>query len=348
MKPGIATRSLIVALAATAVTLLAAGCQKSEEVATTAELERFDVALDPPTNGNDVGITANHAGIYTALENGYFEDAGLDVRLQTPSDASGPIQQVAAGRVDLAVAYEPEVMLARDQALDVLAVAALIQEPLTSLISLPDADIAEPADLEGKRVVTTGIPYQTAYLDTILREAGVDPSSVKRTPVEGNLVEPLLKKDADASFGGFENAQGVELQLGGEDPLITPVNELRIPTYDEVVLVAQGERVADDSEAIRLFIAALERGARSAQANPQAAAAALIAAEPKLDPRLTRAAVDRTVPLFLPPAERPYGWMDPSEWVGFAGFLADQGQINQRLGTKELLTNELLPGEIPE
>ena len=78
-----------------------------------------------------------------------------------PSDPSAPIKQVAAGQVDLAISYEPEVMLARDQGLDVVAVAALVSEPLTSLISLPEAGIARPRDLEGKTIATAGIPYQT-------------------------------------------------------------------------------------------------------------------------------------------------------------------------------------------
>ncbi len=96
--------------------------------------DRFDLALD-------FYVNPDHAGIYTALENGYFEDAGLDVRPQVPSDPSAPIKQVAAGRVDLAISYEPEVVLARDQGLDVVAVAALVNGPLTSLISLPEAGI---------------------------------------------------------------------------------------------------------------------------------------------------------------------------------------------------------------
>ena len=96
-----------------------------------AAADPFDLALD-------FYVNPDHAGIYTALENGYFEDAGLDVSPQVPSDPSAPIKQVAAGRVDLAISYEPEVVLARDQGLDVVAVAALVNGPLTSLISLPE------------------------------------------------------------------------------------------------------------------------------------------------------------------------------------------------------------------
>ena len=105
--------------------------------------------------------------------NGDFQEAGLDVEIRQPPDPAAPIKQVAAGRVDLAISYEPEVLRARDQGLSVVSVAALVQKPLTSIISLPKAKIRKPADLEGKTVGTAGIDYQHAYLETILREAGV-------------------------------------------------------------------------------------------------------------------------------------------------------------------------------
>lgn len=324
-----------------AVASTVAGCGEKEEETTGGQIERFDLALD-------FFINPDHAGIYTALERGYFADAGLEVKPRVPSDPSAPIKQVAAGRVDLAISYEPEVMLARDQGLDVIAVGAIIQEPLTSLISLPKAGIKGPADLEGKRVVTAGIPYQAAYLETILRDNGVDPNDVEQTDVGLNLLQPVLSGRADAMFGGFRNIEGVQLQLAGKNPNVQPVNRLGIPEYDELVLVARGDRLAEDPEAIRLFIAALERGTADAEENPTVATNALLDASPELDRKLTQAEVEKTLPLFLPPEGKPFGYMDPGEWVAFAGFLADQGQIETRLGAAELLTNDLLPGEFPE
>ena len=97
------------------------------------------------------------------------------VQPQVPSDPSAPIKEVAAGRADLAVSYEPEVLLAQDKGLDVQAVGAIVDQPLTSLISLPKAGIASAADLQGKTVGTAGIPYQTDYLETILQSAGLSP-----------------------------------------------------------------------------------------------------------------------------------------------------------------------------
>ena len=93
---------------------------------------------------------------------------GLDVRPRVPSDPSAPIKQVAAGRTDLAISYEPEVFLARKQGLPVVAVAALVQRPLTSVMATRKSGVRSVRDLRGKRVGTAGIPYQSAYLKTIL------------------------------------------------------------------------------------------------------------------------------------------------------------------------------------
>ena len=298
--------------------------------------DRFDLALD-------FYVNPDHAGIYTALENGYFEDAGLDVRPQVPSDPSAPIKQVAAGRVDLAISYEPEVVLARDQGLDVVAVAALVNGPLTSLISLPEAGIESAADLTGKTVVTAGIPYQAAYLETILDRAGVDPDSVDQVDVGFNLMQPLIAGRADAMFGGFLNVEGVDLAERGLDPRVVPVDRLGVPTYDELVLVADGDRLRDDPEPIRDFLAALERGTYAAARDPQAATDALVAAGNGLDPELTRAEVDKTLPRLLPPGDMPYGWMDPKRWQRFADYLYDAGQVETGPNAADLLTNALLP-----
>jgi putative hydroxymethylpyrimidine transport system substrate-binding protein len=329
----------LLALLLVAIAAVAAGCgEKSEDGQGSSE--DFDLALD-------FFINPDHVGIFQALDAGYFADAGLNVTPRVPSDPSAPIKQVAAGQADLAISYEPEVMLAREQGLDVVAVGAIVQQPLTSMIWLGDSRISSVADLAGKTIATAGIPYQAAFLEKILRDAGLTTDDVTQVDVGLNLLPVILSGRADALLGAFLNVEGVELERRNKDPRIMPVDELGIPTYDELVLVASGERLRDDPEAIRLFIAALERGTQDAAADPGAATDILLAASEDLDPGLTRAEVARTLPLLLPAAGQQYGFMDPDQWNAFAGFMADEGLTERRLDSGELLTNELLPGEIP-
>jgi putative hydroxymethylpyrimidine transport system substrate-binding protein len=323
---------LVLALALVA---LGSACGEKEELA-GARTEQLDLALD-------FYVNPDHAGIYTALERGYFEDAGLEVQPRVPSDPAAPIKQVAAGEVDLAISYEPEVLLARDQGLDVVAVAALVGEPLTSLIWIEDSGLGSVGDLVGRTVATAGIPYQDAFLDTIAEETGISAGEIERVDVGLNLLPAVLSGRADAMLGGFENVEGVDLRLRGENPTVIGVEELGVPTYDELVLVARGERLAEDPEPIRLFIAALERGTEAAARDPQAATEAVLAAGEGLDPRLTRAEVEATLPLLQPGSGAAFGQMKPEQWERFGGFLYDEGLLSVRPNVSEALTNELLP-----
>jgi putative hydroxymethylpyrimidine transport system substrate-binding protein len=326
----------ILAALLTALAGLQIGCGEKAEELGGAQPEQLDLVLD-------FYVNPDHAGIYTALERGYFEAAGLEVRPRVPADPAAPIKQVAAGQADLAISYEPEVLLARDQGLDVVAVAAIVPEPLTSLIWIEDSGLRRVADLGGRTVATAGIPYQAAFLDAITAEAGLEADEVERVDVGLNLLPAVLSGRADAMLGGFENVEGVDLRVRGENPTVLGVEELGVPTYDELVLVAQGERVREDPEAIRLFIAALERGTEAAVEDPPAATEAVLAAGEGLDPRLTRAEVEATLPLLEEPPEGPYGAMKPEQWERFGGFLYDEGLLSERPVVSEALTNELLP-----
>jgi putative hydroxymethylpyrimidine transport system substrate-binding protein len=327
-----------VALAATALlaALALAACGEKEETLGTGQPEPFDLALD-------FYVNPDHAGVFTAIDNGYFERAGLAVTPRVPSDPSAPIKEVAAGRADLAISYEPEVLLAREQDLDVQAVGAIVDQPLTSLISLPAGGIATPADLRGKTVATAGIPYQSDYLETILADVNLSPSDVNEVNVGLNLLPALLGNKAQAILGGFLNVEGVDLTQRGDNPTVVPVDQLGVPTYDELVLVAQRSRVEDDPGAIRLFISALANGTRDAIANPEAATQSILRAGQGLDPKLTRAEIDATLPLLAPEPGQPFGQMDAEEWDLFASWMADRGLISEVPEAGEVLTNELLP-----
>ncbi len=315
-------------------------CGEKQEPSVKASAEKIDLDLD-------FYVNPDHAGIYTAIDRGFFNAAGLDVKPHVPSDPAAPIKQVAAGRADLAISYEPEVLLARGQGLDVKAVAAIVREPLTTLISLPSAGIEAPGDLRGKTVATAGIPYQEDYLNAILDKAGAPSDSVKVTNVGLNLLPALLGGSADAILGGFQNIEGVDLTERGVSPRIVGVEDLGVPRYDELVLVAQGERIEDDPDPIRLFIQVLQKASRAAAADPAAATQSVLAAGSGLDPKLTAAETAATLPLLAqatdPQNPQPYGYMDAKQWEAFAGFLVATGALESVPAIDEALTNELLP-----
>jgi putative hydroxymethylpyrimidine transport system substrate-binding protein len=316
-----------------------AGCgEKSEGVDQTPAKRGLDLVLDWFPN-------PDHVAIYEAQAKGYFDQVGLDVKTRVPSDPASPLKQVAAGRAKLAISYEPEVLLAREQGLPVVAVAALVQRPLTSLIATRKSGVRSVRGLKGKRVGTAGIPYQSAYLKTILKRAGLPSSAVKETNVGQSLLPAMLSGKVDATLGGFWNVEGVQLKARGAKPWIEPVDRLGVPDYDELVLVANADKLDSQRDDLRLFVSAVARGASEARKDPRGAAQALLDANRHLKAKETAASVRVTIPALFPKSGQPWGYLDPVAWRNYGGWMVTNGVLKQLPEIGSAITNDLLPGQ---
>jgi putative hydroxymethylpyrimidine transport system substrate-binding protein len=326
------------ALAAVAAVALAACGEKSESTAPAAH-EPVRLMLDYFPN-------ADHAGIYAAEGTGAFGRAGLDVAVQTPSDPSAPLKLLAAGRVDLAISYEPELLLARDQGQRLVAVGALVQKPLTSLMSVGRGAITSPKQLKGKTVGTAGIPYQSAYLKAILGQAGVDPASVKEVNVGFNLVPAMLSRKVDATLGAFWNYEGVQLQQERKRPQIIRMERAGVPTYNELIIVAREADVREGGATVRRFMRALAQGMKALRKDPETGIAPLLRANRDLQRPLQEASVKATMPAFFPEdTSKPFGYMNQAEWVAYREWMARNRLLRNPPAAGAALTNEFLPGE---
>jgi putative hydroxymethylpyrimidine transport system substrate-binding protein len=333
-------RRALPAALAVLLALVVAGCgERQEPTGRAGEPERVDLVLDYFPN-------ADHAGIYNAIDSGAFEQAALDVMPRTPSDPSAPLKLLASGRADLAISYEPELLLARAKGAKLVAIGALVQKPLTSIISIAPHPIDEPGQLEGAKVGTAGIPYQDAYLKTIVDKAGIDPDRVHTINVGFNLVPALLTKRVDATLGAFWNVEGVELQRRDKKPKILRMDDIGVPTYNELVVVAREEDVRTRGQLLRRFMRALAVGHQGLRDGIGKAVDALVHANPDLDRSLQRAQVKATLPVFFPrDKDKPFGWQDPAAWKAYTQWMLDNELLDSPAGANRAFTNEFLPGE---
>jgi putative hydroxymethylpyrimidine transport system substrate-binding protein len=247
----------------------------------------------------------------------------------------------------MAISYEPELLLARDQGLKLVAIGALVQRPLTSIMALPGKHVARVSDLAGKRVGTAGIPYQAAELRTALLAAGVNPGTVREANVGFNLVPAMLSGKVDATLGGFWNYEAIQLRLQHKRPTVIPVDQAGVPSYDELVLVVREDEAHTRGQDLRAFMQALTRGERAVRADPAAASAILIGAYPSLEPKLQLESIRQTLPAALPAdTSKPFGWQDPPAWATFAGWMFSHRLLqHDPTGGLPPFTNEFLPGQ---
>ena len=332
-------RALLIAACLACAALLSA-CGAKQDVLAAPSTKPFTVILDFFPN-------ADHAALYSAIAHGDFRAVGLDVKVLTPATPAQPLSDLAAGRADMAISYEPELLLARDRGLKLVSIGALVQRPLTSIISL-SGSVHSVADLSGKRVGTAGIPYQAAELDAALAHAGVSIPSVKVSDVGFGLVPAMLSGHVDATIGGFWNYEAIELRLMHRQPTVIPVDQAGVPNNQELNLVVREADARSRGQDLRAFLQALTRGEREVRAQPAQAAADVLAANPTLPQKLQLESIKATLPAAVPAeAGKPFGWQSPKEWASFATWMFTQGLLTHNPADAGLppFTNEFLPGQ---
>jgi putative hydroxymethylpyrimidine transport system substrate-binding protein len=268
----------------------------------------------------------DHVGLYTAMDRGFFARQGLSVTPHQPTDVSDPIKYVAAGRTDLGISYEPELFFAQQQHAPVVAVATVVPRALNSIIARGGEGIATPADLRGKTIGVDGSDSTSAYLDTVLRHAGLDPQhDVNRVTVGFNLVPALLAHKVDAVIGVYRNIEGAQLAARGVRPVVFPVDRYGVPAYDELVVVANSDRLRSDSgyrDEVRRFVRGLAAATTYAKDHP-AAAVAVMQRHAARDYRDALAlSVHETLPLLDVRAPDAAAWARFGSWMHAQGLLA--------------------------
>lgn len=299
--------------------------------------ERLQVALDWYPN-------SNHAGLFLAQANGWYEEAGLDVVLTTPADPTTVLQTVAAGRDDLGISYQTDVLLARAAGVPVVSVAAISQVPLVGIMTLADAKITKPADLAGGVVAYPGIPSQEAFLDTMLEHDGLTRDDIELVNVGFDLLPALVSGKAAGALGAFWTHEPIVAEREGYPTEMMKVEAFGVPSYYELVLVASEEAVTAKAETIRTFLEVTRRGYDAAAEDPAAGLAALAEASPEMDVAVEEVGIDLVVPTWTD-GDVAFGTQTAERWDAYGAWMKERGLIPAELDVASAWTDDLLPAD---
>jgi len=270
-----------------------AGRDASDAERPSASSKEWRVTLDSVDGPENVSILM-------ALHRGFFEDAGLDVWAGSPLEPNRPASYVANGTDDFGLLQLPQLAIAREKGMPLVAVGSVIPQPTATMIWLKGSGIGGIADLEGKTVAVPGAPFQRRLLEAVLARSGLTPADVQVKDVGYNLVGNLLNGGADAIFGGSEGIEGVKLESRGADPVITPLEKLGIPKYDELVVVTRSSLASKNPQLVRDFMSAIDRGTAAAAEDPGGAVDAVVEgleANPPPNRKVMEAQMNATLPL---------------------------------------------------
>ena len=266
-------------------------------------------------------INPDHGPIIVAQEKGYFSEQDLEVELIAPADPSDPPKLVAAGHADLAISYQPQLHLQIHEGLPLERVGTLVATPLNCLLALADGPIKTPADLAGKKVGFSVGGVEEAVLGSILRHHGLSLDDIELINVNWSLSPSLMSGQVDAVIGAYRNFELNQMEIEGVEGKCFFVEEEGLPSYDELIYVANP--VTMDKDMIARFLAATEKATQYIVNHPQDSWEIFSGTSAELQDELNAKAWVDTVPRF---ALRPTA-MDQGRYAAFEAFLYEAGLI---------------------
>lgn len=283
---------------------------------------------------------SNHAGLFIAQEKGYFKEEGLEVNLYTPADPSTVLQTVGAGKDDFGISYQPDVLLARAQGVPVISVAALVQHPLNSVMTLKESGIQRPRDLAGKKVGYPGIPLNVPLLKSMVEKDGGDFSKVELVNIGFDLVPALVGKKVDAIIGAYWVHESIVMEQQGFPVNIMRVEQWGVPDFYELVLVTNEKTLAQRPDLVKRFLRAVLKGYREAAQDLNRAVDTLAKASPQVDTQVEREGIRLLAPLWQ---DAPtFGWQTSERWTAFATWMHSTGLLERPVDASKAFTNRFI------
>jgi putative hydroxymethylpyrimidine transport system substrate-binding protein len=215
----------------------------------------------------DFQPNAVHAGIYTALAEGLYEDRGVELEVRVPGSATDAPKLLEAGRAEFAVMDIFDFGIARREGARLAAIGTIVGRPLAAVIAGDRDEVRRPRDLEGGTVGVTGLPSDDAVLDAVLAADGADAGDVERVKVGFDSVATLSAGRVDAATA-FWNAEGVTLRELGVRTREFRVDELGAPAYPELLLVSSRSLAGDEPRLARSVAAATAAGHLRVERDP--------------------------------------------------------------------------------
>jgi putative hydroxymethylpyrimidine transport system substrate-binding protein len=331
-----------------ALALAAAACNSGSSTTAGAPSGGSAATGGPATLTVELDWVPNpdHVGLYYAQDKGGFSGKQLTVEFHPPSNAADPIKLVGLNKVDLAISYEPEMFYGQQSGLPVTAVATVVPVPLNSLIVAPGEPTPSLAAMKGRSIGVTGIPSDDAFFQTMLKTAGLTTGDVTKVNVGFNLVPSILSNKVDAIIGGYRNVEAIQIaQESGKTPTVFPADQLGVPTYAELVLVANKDRLSSDAayaDAVKRFVAALVKGTNDAIADPSGATA-IMKTDTQYKPDFLDKSVPYTLSLLTPASGAKTGCIDVANWQSYGDWMKSSGLIKSTPDASAIATDDYLP-----
>jgi len=312
---------------------------QTEEAAVPADEKKdygtVDLMLDWYPN-------AVHSYLYVAKEKGFFEEEGVKVNIQTPVNATDPINLAASGAITVGITYQPDVVTAKaDQGAPLVSIASIVRSPLNRVVYLPDAGINSPKDLEGKTIGYPGIPLNESIIKTMVTNDGGDPSKVNILDIGFTLSTSLVTKNVDAIVGAYINHEVPSLKHEGYDTNNLSPTDYGVPSYYELVMVTNEDTLSKDKEKLAAFMRGVVKGYTYMEANPEESLNLLLSMQDEANFPLVEEVEQESLDILLDlmKSDDGFGFQKEADWQSTIDWMVNAGLVQNEIAATDLFVN---------
>lgn len=323
--------------------LLLTGCGAGNTAAQSQTSSAEDKDLRELTVVLDWYPNALHAFLYEAEEKGYFAEEGLTVNIQSPAGVNDAMSMVAAGKADIGLYYQQDVIQARvEQDVPVKSVGAVVQGPLNIILSLKEKNITKPEDLVGKTIGYAGTELSEALVRSIMKSSGADASDVTMVDVGFELMASMTTGNVDATIGCLVNHEVPQMEKEGFEVNYFFPDDFGVPQYYEGIFLASDKMIEEEPDVVAAFLRGCKKGFEDFKAEPDAVLQVLLdnqdASNFPLDPDVEKQSTETLLPL-METADAPFlsqteqCWQENIDWMYDEGLISKKPEVSEVMAT---------------
>jgi len=288
-------------------------------------------------------LKGEYAPFYVALDQGYYEEEGLNVRLGEGAGSQAAVGALIQGQEDLVVLPGAFALTAMSQGMPVEMIALYHPQAPMVVISWPDNPVREPEEMEGKRIAASVGETGTTFMPVFCKRNNVDCDAIDFVQVAIQARVPqFIARQVDL----------VSVYKSNDLPILEQQHEVEFVVLDlaehglnvpGMSVITSEDALADKRDALVGFLRATARGVEDAKADPLAAAQIMLKSwDTTLDPEVIAAQIRNTVDAIPKVEGKPYGWIEEALIEDALTIMLDAGEIEEALPVEEYFTNELL------
>lgn len=325
-------RRSVLTVAAAAVTLTLAGCGTS---ATPS------AAGTPPagsSSGGNVGEATlgltylpniQFSPFYVGTDKKLFANRGVDLTLRHHGSNEGLFTSLAAGQEDFVIAGGDELMQARAEGMELVAIASYYRTYPVVLIVRDESPIKTTKNLRGRSIGLPGRYGESWFgLQVALKDAGLSDQDVRITEVGYTQQAALTTNKVDAIVG-FSNNDAVQFGLAGVKTRSIPL-AAKVPLVS-ISLVTTAKLLKEKPNLATAVAEGMVDGIEAVKADPEGAITISTAQVPGLAKeqakQAARATLEATIKIMLDSSGKVSGRLDPAQWRAMADFMLAQGLL---------------------